>query len=187
VTAAELGAAEEVVQWWRKQGNPSPLLLSEPEVAASTDCFAIEFRDMKESHRVLAGRDVISGLVVGESFYRAQVEHDLRAKFLRLRQKAAGVYSNQELLRGLMVDSVTTFLVLFRHALALGGVAAGPRKREIVTAAQAAFGIEPGPFLTLLEVREERIKAHDVNAEELLPAYLEGIAAVIDAVDRMER
>ena len=157
VTVRELEQSEAVFRWWREQGNPSPLLLSEHEVQTSTDCFAIEFHDIKAHHRILHGKDVISGLVVENAFYRAQVEHDLRAKLLRLRQKASGVLSDKDLLRRLLVDSVSTFCVLFRHALILHGPSATGTKRDVIAQARQAFGFDPLPF-KLLDIREERIK-----------------------------
>src|SRR5215475_350124 len=81
----ELADGEAIFRWWRESGSPSPLLLTEEEVATSTDCFAIEFSDMKQQRQVLAGKDVIEALAIDRKFYRAQVEHDLRAKLLRLR------------------------------------------------------------------------------------------------------
>ena len=83
--------ASRIFRWWREKGSPSPLLLTERELATSTDCFAIEFHDIKRHSRVLHGKDVITDLALDDSFYRAQVEHDLRAKLLRLRQKACGM------------------------------------------------------------------------------------------------
>jgi predicted nucleotidyltransferase len=124
ITPVELRAAESVFKWWRAEGNPPPLLLSEHEVETSTDCFAIEFHDIKRNHRILAGKDVVSALEVDNSFYRAQVERELRAKLLRLRTKASGILSDRELLARLLADSVSTFCVLFRHALLLHGVEA---------------------------------------------------------------
>src|SRR6476659_5501239 len=109
VTPREMAQSEEIFRWWRKQGSPSPLLLSEDEFSTSTDCFAIEFHDIKALHRILFGKDVVTPLAVDDSFYRAQVEHDLRAKLLRLRQKAAGMLSSEELLQRLMADSLSTF------------------------------------------------------------------------------
>src|SRR5438270_6890318 len=82
VTPTELGASEPVFKWWRAQGNPSPLLLSEEEMRTSSDCFTIEFKDIQERRRVLYGRDVMEGLSIDKSFYRAQVERELRAKLL---------------------------------------------------------------------------------------------------------
>src|SRR5581483_8828174 len=131
--------------------------------------------------------DVVSGLAIDDSFYRAQVEHDLRAKLLRLRQKAAGMLSDPDLLRRLMLDSVSTFCVLFRHALALHGIEPPERKRDVIALAKQTFGIEAAPFEKLLDIREERIKAREVDAAGLFDAYLDGIAAVIDAVDRVAK
>jgi hypothetical protein len=187
VTPRELAASEEIFRWWRKQGSPAPLLLSEHELATSTDCFAIEFYDMRRQHRVLFGRDVITPLAVDDSFYRAQVEHELRAKLLRLRQKAAGMLSEADLLRRLLVDSISTFCVLFRHALILHGEDGPPTKRDTVARVRERFGIDAEPFDRLLDLREERIKARDVDAARLLASYMKGISTVIDAVDQISK
>jgi hypothetical protein len=187
ITPSQLAASEGIFRWWREAGNPAPLLLTEDEVRTSTDCFAIEFHDIKESHRVLYGADVVAPLTVETCFYRAQVEHDLRAKLLRLRQKASGVLSDKGVLLGLLTDSVSTFCVLFRHALLLCGVDSPVKKREVIEVAAAQFGIDPAPFRTLLSLREERATAKDIEPEPLLATYLIEIGKVIDAVDRLEK
>ena len=66
ITPRELGASQDIFRWWREKGNPSPLLLTEHELATSTDCFAIEFNDIKRHHRLLLGKDVITPLVVDQ-------------------------------------------------------------------------------------------------------------------------
>jgi hypothetical protein len=187
VTTQELEQSEPIFRWWREKKNPSPLLLSEHEVQTCTDCFAIEFHDIQAHHRLLQGKDVVSGLVVDNSFYRAQVEHDLRAKLLRLRQKASGALSDKDVLRRLLADSVSTFCILFRHALILHGAESKTRKRDIVEQAREKFGIDPKPFIMLLDLREERIKERDVEPLELLDSYLKQISIVIDAVDRLAK
>ena len=187
VTPRELGDSEPIFRWWRKLGNPAPLLLSSEEVRTSTDCFPIEFHDIKERHRVLAGEDVAQNLEVDDSFYRAQVEHELRAKLFRLRQKAAGVLSSGDLLLELMTDSLSTFCVLFRHALLLHGVDARSEKSSIIDQAAEKFGIEPSPFRSLLDLREQKIKARQIQPGPLFERYLKEIQVVIDAVDRLEK
>jgi hypothetical protein len=183
----QLRASEPVMRWWREQGNPSPLLLTEREIATTTDCFAIEFHDIQEHHKILFGADVVSGIAIDDSFYRAQVEHELRAKLLRLRQKASGILSDGEALRRLMMDSVSTFCVLTRHALLLHGFDAPARKREVVAAAQKEFGIDGGPFLTLLNAREGKGTPKVEGSEELLGAYLREIGTIIDRVDGLQK
>ena len=187
IEPAQLGATESIFRWWRQRGNPAPLLLTEHEVRTSTDCFAIEFHDIKEHHRILYGADVVSSLEIDRSFYRAQVEHDLRAKLLRLRQKASGVLSDKDVLRRLLADSISTFCVLFRHALILHGGEAPARKRDIIESARERFGIDSAPFNSLLAQREQKITPKEIEPEALLAAYLKEIGKVIDAVDSLEK
>ncbi len=187
ITPQQMGASETVFRWWREQGNPAPLLLTEHEILTLTDCFAIEFHDIKQHHRLLYGADVVRSLAVDNSFYRAQVEHELRAKLLRLRQKASGVLSDKDVLRALLTDSVSTFCVLFRHALELYGVASGGQKRQAIELAGKYFGIEMGSFVLLLDLREGRVKAKDIDPVKLLSEYMVEIGKVIDAVDVLDK
>ncbi|MCS6953694.1 MAG: nucleotidyltransferase domain-containing protein [Bryobacterales bacterium] len=187
VTPRELGESAPVFRWWRALGNPAPLLLGRDEVRTSTDCFPIEFHDIQERRRVLYGEDVIAGLEIDDAFYRAQVEHELRAKLLRLRQKAAGVLQDKDLLRTLLIDSVSTFCILFRHALRLAGVSAAFEKRRILEQAQQYFGLDPTPFHRILDLREQKLKLREVEPLPLFEAYLRGIETVLGAVDRLER
>jgi hypothetical protein len=187
VTPRELEDIEPVFRWWREQGNPAPLLMSEEEVRTSTDCFSIEFHDMRDRRRVLHGIDLVEGLDIDDSFYRAQVEYQLRAKLLRLRQKGAGVLHDKELLVRLMADSVSTFLVLGRHALRLYGAEAPVAKRDVLARIETEFALPAGPFVTLLELREEKRKAREVDARSLYGQYLEGVEVLVAAVDKLAK
>jgi len=187
VTPRLLGDAEPILRWWRDKGNPAPLLMSTDEVRTSTDCFPIEFHDIRERHRILYGEDVVKDLAIDESFYRARVEYELRAKLLRLRQKGAGVLHDRDLLLKLMADSVSTFCVLTRHALRLRGAKAPFPKREVVAQAGSEFGIDPEPFQTLLDLRDGRRKPKELDAEPLFGRYLKELHGLIDAVDRLEK
>ncbi len=187
VTPAELAAAEPIFRWWRDKDNPAPLLMSEEEVRTSTDCFPIEFHDIKERHRILHGADVVEDLVIDDSFYRAQVEYQLRAKILRLRQKGAGVMHDKSLLLRLLADSVSTFCVLTRHALLLHGVDTPFEKREIIRLAGERFGVETAPFESLLDLRDEKIKPKELAPVWIYEQYLKEIAAVVAHVDSLEK
>jgi predicted nucleotidyltransferase len=186
VTPAELADSEPIFKWWRAEGNPSPLLLSEEELRTSTDCFPVEFHDMQERHRILYGANVIQELVIDRTFYRAQVEMELRAKLLRLRQKAAEVLLDKPVLLRLMIDSVPNFLVLARHALLLSEQPSGWKKREIVRHLPD-IGVDAAPFDILLDLREQSKRAGDVEPAALFAAYLQQIQALVSHVDRIEK
>jgi hypothetical protein len=185
ITPRELVHTAPVFRWWREQGNPAPLLLTRREFETSTDCFAIEFHDIRDQHQILFGEDVVQDLQIDDSFYRAQVEHELRAKLLRLRHKAAVVLNDRQLLSRLLADSVSTFSVLFRHALVLHGVEAPLAKREVVAKAAAFFNFDAAPFEWLLDLRDGKPVGQDVDFENLLQNYMMQVSTVIDAVDRL--
>jgi len=185
ITARELARVSPVFRWWRGQGNPAPLLLTRTEFENSTDCFAIEFRDIHDQHRILFGENIVEGLKIDDRFYRAQVEHELRAKLLRLRHKAAGVLGERQLLCRLLADSLSTFCVLFRHALILHGVEAPPGKREALAKAEEYFQMNPEPFDRLFSLREGKTAGREENIVKLLADYTNQISKVIDAVDRL--
>jgi predicted nucleotidyltransferase len=186
ITPAELAADGPIFEWWRALGNPPPLLLSEEELRTSTDCFPIEFHDIQERRRVLFGQDLIQDLVIEKTFYRAQVEMELRSKLLRLRQKAADVLSKKPELLRLMIDSAPNFLVLARHALLVSGMSSGFRKREVVRHLPD-LGADSAPFETLLDLRDQSKLAKDVDPDALFSSYLKQIETLVHHVDQLEK
>jgi hypothetical protein len=188
VTPRELGDGEPVVKWWRARGHVSPLMMSEEEAHNSADCFPVEFSDMKERRKVLYGIDVIADLHVDPKYYRVHLEHELRAKLFRLRQQAAGVLSDNAALLKLCLDSVTTFCLLGRHALAVAHMEAGSAhdRRAVIAALAKALRCDMAPFTTLLDLRENKQAASSVDVSPLFANYLECVRKLVEFVDGLE-
>jgi hypothetical protein len=183
----EIAKSEPVFRWWRERSYPPPLLLTVEEVQSSTDCFPMEFHDMQQHRRVLYGRDVIADITVDNSFYRAQVEHELRAKQIRLRQKAAELLRNQDRLLKLMTDSISTFCVLGRHALILSGNLPQWKKRDIVAALEQAVG-QPFPAVNeILSIRASGKKGSGNATLSLFGGYLSETETLVRFVDGLQR
>ncbi|BDC50711.1 hypothetical protein F183_A30270 [Bryobacterales bacterium F-183] len=186
VDAKALAASEPVFRWWRENKQPAPLLMSVEEVRASTDCFPIEFQDMRDRRRVLEGRDIVSELIIDFSFHRAQVEHELRTNVLKLRQQATPLLSKPADLLRLCAAALSTFCVLGRHALLLSGVRVNPRKREIIESLRGKLGRDFSAFETLLAVREGKPTGQDRDALALFDAYVSEIQSIAVFVDKLE-
>ena len=190
-----LQKAEQTAHWWRGLGNPAPLLWSEKELATASDAFPIEFLDIREQHRVLHGEELVAAITIDPAFHRVQVEHELRTKLLALRQRYLGIYRDQKMVIKLMVDALPSFVTLFRHALILAGQtalagAAPPetaptRKRQVLEAAGRRFGIDPAPFLAVLEVREGKRKLHSGEAASTFQGYYADVGRVCEQVDSL--
>src|SRR5574342_709306 len=64
---ARLGPA---VATWTRAGHPPPLIMTATEWRASADAFPIEYQDMRQHHRVLAGGDPWGGIAVSRDHVR---------------------------------------------------------------------------------------------------------------------
>jgi predicted nucleotidyltransferase len=185
ITPRELGEGEPILTWWRERGHPAPLLMSEEEVHNSADSFPIEFRDMKDRRKLLYGPDIIADVKIDTKYYRAQVEHELRAKLFRLRQQAARVLSDPAALLKLCLDSVTTFCMLGRHALVVAGIDAKSEHRAVLRQLANTLRMDVSPFETLLDVRED--KSGDLgDPGELFAGYLVSVRRLVEFVDGLE-
>lgn len=188
VSPRELAEGEPVVRWWRELGHPAPLLLSEEETTHSADSFPIEFQDMKDRRKVLFGVDLIADLHIDKRNYRTQVEHELRSKLIRLRTQAAHVLSNHAALLDLCLQSVSTFCVLGRHALAVSGVQVAAERRLVVHKLGAAIHADMSPFLRFIDIRESKQPAQAASLperelRELFAMYLSCVGKMIEFVD----
>lgn len=187
ITTVELARSEPIFRWWLERGNPAPLLLTAEEVGTSADCFPMEYHDMREQRRVLHGIDAIASLQIDNSAYRIQVEHELRAKQIRLRQKSAELLTRSDRLLRLLTHSISTFCVLGRHALILSGREPRFKKPEVVAALESALGRKLDAFQGVLAARETGKLAPGQTAASLLEGYLSEIDALVRLVDRLDK
>lgn len=192
ITPRELIEAEPILRWWREHRHPSPTMMSEEEVHNSADCFPIEFRDMKDRRKVLYGPDVIADVRIDGRFYRAQIEHELRSKLMRLRQQGARVLSDPVALMKLCLDSISTFCVLGRHALVAAGVDARTERRAVVRQLSETLKMDVTPLESLLDVREDKPGADLLESRfagdpgELFAQYLQCVQSMVEFVDHLE-
>jgi hypothetical protein len=179
----KLRSVASVVQWWDRQKQPPPLFMTREELERSTDVFTIEFVDMSQHHRVLWGDDVIAKLHVPMRLHRLQVEYELREKLILLRQHVLLAGDNERRIRELMVRSVASFATLFRHALIALGESAPLARRDAVAQLASRVGFDRSAIEQVLDARENKAKLKNLNAADILSAYLAAVEKVISAVD----
>jgi hypothetical protein len=161
------------------------VLLSTEELSNAGDAFAIEFLDIRAAYRILHGADVIAAIAVDPAHHRHQVEHELRSRLLRLRERYLALQNDRREVVQLMVDSIPTFATLFRHALMLSGAGAPVQKRAIFQEAATRFGVSKSPFDTLLDVREGTRRLQDVEIRTVFEEYLQQISQTAECVNRL--
>jgi predicted nucleotidyltransferase len=182
--SAELEKLHPVAEWWAKKGNPPPIVFTMDELVRSADVFAIELLDIKRNHRMLHGADFFEGFDVPMNLHRLQVERELRTAWLRLREAILTAPRKSEVHLRLMVGSISSFCVLFRHALIALRQAEVHSKREAVEAMALITGANPSGFQTILDFRTGKVQEKEIDVEAALDTYLEFVEVVTNEVDR---
>jgi hypothetical protein len=179
----ELALVAPVVKWWCKDHRePAPLFFTPEELGQSSDVFAIELLDMQESHRVLYGPDVVTGISVPMNLHRVQVERDLRLMLLKLRQHFLHEAKNQKELAGIFAKSVSGMLTLLRHTLIAFGEKPQAETRELFARIAAITSASAGALEAAVEYRDTRKLRGDIFA--LYGAYLQALEKVVRALDQ---
>jgi hypothetical protein len=194
VDAETLARINPVTRRWARKGHRSPLVFATAELARAADVFAIELVDIKASHRLLYGPDLLTSIDVPMALHHLQVERELRQALVRLREHYLAGDGGRKTVLGLMTASISSVAVLFRHAaLALRAPDTPatppdgmnqPRKRDAVDRLAAIIGFDAQPFHKVLDLREGKAAPRDVDADALFRQYLAAITQVVHEVDR---
>jgi hypothetical protein len=87
----------------------------------------------------------------------------------------------------LLTDSLSTFCVLGRHALILGGREPRWKKREILAALEKVLGKPLDGANAILAIRATGKAGAEGRSAGLLAKYLEETDALVQFVDRLDR
>lgn len=153
---------------WAAAGHPAPLILTEREWRESADAFPIEYQDIRDAHRILAGRDPWQGITVQREHVRRQLEHELMGKLMHLRQVYAAQWQQPKRLHEVVRQTRAGFLTMLRAVSRLAGRTVPPASEALVREAAALIGFDPDGLLD--------------------PAgYLAAVTRTAEYVNRMER
>ena len=176
-----------LTQEWAALGNPPPLLFTLERLKKSSDVFPIELLDIKETHEMLFGEDVLRVLPINQSHLRSQLEHELKGKLIQLRESYLLAEGRNGEVSQLMLQSLSTFQVLLRAALRFYEVNVPKKKSEAARSLGRHVNFDLSIFEDLQELKvSERIL--DVReTRDLFQRYLLAIEQVADIVDRLGR
>jgi hypothetical protein len=162
---AQLGAP---VRDWVGAKHPPPLILTDEEWRDSADAFPIEHEDIREAHRILAGRNPWTGVSVRREDVRRQLEQELMGKLLHLRQAYVADWNRPKRLAELVRGTRAGFLTMLRAVLRLAGRTPPADASALVRDAAGLIGFAPDGLTE--------------------PAtYLEAVTRTAEYVNRLER
>jgi len=174
----------ETIESWIKQEQRAPIIMTEAELQHSADVFTIEFLDMKRSHSVLFGKDLLAQLEIPMRMHRAQLEYELREKLILLRQRLLLAGQHEARTWEVLLHSYSAFVTLFRHVFIACGKMTQTRA-ETVRLLVAENGSEAAVFQQLLDARKDPASKGALNAKEAARQYLSMVERMTALVDGM--
>jgi len=184
ITPDDLKADYDLAEQWRLDGNPFPVYFTSKEIVDSSDVFPVEFIDMSRHRLVLYGDDPFVGLEIPTHNLRHQLEYELRGKLIRLRTLYIPSTHSPDRLARLMVDSLDSFVILFRHVLMMLGGNASFDKRECIMELTDRLKLDKRVFNRIFAYEVDEEVWLEAETNETFAAYLQQIERVIDSVNQ---
>lgn len=171
---------------WLKAGNPAPLLFTEERLRRSTDTFPLELLDIQQNHRVLHGENPLLDLVIRPEHLRLQLEREARSRLIQIREAFLLTAGKTDAVRQLILESVSTFLVLMRGTLRFLGQRPPERKVEVPGMLAPYLPIDHELFCLLEEIRlGQRTSFPPEPIDALFERYLKAVEQFVDGLDSL--
>ncbi len=163
----------------------APLFLTRKHIETSTDVFPIEFLEMKESHLLLYGEDLLSPLEINPANIKLFCEEQIKGKLIRIRQAYLEIGLKRKGIEALLKESLTSLTPVFRNLIRLKGKTPPVKREEIYRQLCAEFNLDSDAFLAILRdsKNDEKIGTQDV--EVFFERYIAQIQKLAIAVDQL--
>lgn len=178
-----LAAVGAVLRAWGEAGNPHPMTFTAAEWKSSADVFPMEYADILERHRVLAGTMPMDGLAVRTSDLRLQVEQESLGKLLRLRRATIVAGTDRARQREVLRASLSAFLVVFRGVLRLHGDTPPTDSADVIVQTAMRCGFDATPFSQIHRLVHGGVLA-DREVDGTMMGYVHGAEALVAYLDQ---
>ena len=158
------------------------VFFTETYIRNSTDVFPVEFLDIKENHRILYGKDVVSSLEIDTKNLRFQCEQELKSKIINIKKAYLFNAGNPDLDK-LLFKFFTSSLHILRNVLRLKSGNAAYLKEEILDGIAAGFHIDTSNMRKILEARRANKRLPKKTAAGLLNSFVADLEKISDEVD----
>ena len=170
----------------KKRPRYDGLFFTRSQIEKSLDAFPIEWTEILERHLLIAGEDTLAGLQVSRDNLRLQLEHELRAKHLQLRQAYLHAAMNAPALTEALQARASSFATLFRTLLRLQGEAPAAETVKVYDRLAELYGLDPQGLMSahLVRYSERSWKLEEIRAHYL--RFMNEIERVVGILDDLK-
>lgn len=170
LSSIDTAALEALAELGKRHGRSNvnaPLVLSAASIVTSLDVFPIEFLEIRLAHRIVLGSYDFGALSFEKSHLRLELERELKARLINLRQGFVRAAGDAKILSALLLSAYKGFFPLLRSCIYLNGGEPPLKRSEALKAASEVSNLDFSCFAeleNLAAMRRPKLKANEAAA-----------------------
>jgi len=180
-----LDAAFDTVKYWKKRKVATPLVMTKAFIESSLDSYPIEFLNMKNSHILVYGENILTNLLFQPADLRQQIEREIKGKIILLTQGYLETAGSARQLRQLIRNSFTAFISIFNAMLYLKHEKSPQTRRETIKEACDLFSLDKTVFELCSDIKEGKDNLSGKEIINIFKKYLLEVEKMGSIVDKL--
>lgn len=168
-------------RWKREQ--VVALLFTPEELQRWASSFPLEFCELKESHRLLAGRDLLPTIRLDGGVTPELIKREAKANLLRLRQRYVEGGATEEAALILLPLSITGLTPCFRGWLRARDLPVPAKTEQQIEEIGRRLAVDSKPLLEAWDLRCSRISPGRMEVPRLFDRYLTTLEQVVSLLE----
>ena len=173
------------VKHWKKCNVAVPLVVTKQFIESSLDSYPIEFLNMKNSHILIYGENVLDQLNFKPEDLRLQIERELKGKLILLRHSYLETAGDTRQLKQLISRSFTAIISIFNALLYLKQESAPHKRRETIKEIAKLFAVDAAVFLSCADIKEGVDKLSGEEVAGIFKKYVQEVEKICNIVDKL--
>lgn len=181
--ADRLKAYSALHRRWAKEQIVVPLFMTQADLPATALAFPLEYLEIQEHHRLLAGQDPFVGFRVDQRHLLAEVLQGLRGNLLRVRQRFIEGGGTEEAITILLPLSLTAILPCLRGVQRLLGRPVLSHGEPLLHDIEATVSTDLSGLRDAWLLKRGQISPGQKEIPRLMERYLESFERLVQAVE----
>jgi hypothetical protein len=173
------------VKQWKKCNVAVPLVVTKQFIESSLDTYPIEFLNMKNSHILIYGENVLEELNFKPEDLRLQIERELKGKLILLRHSYLETAGDTRQIKQLISRSLTALVSIFNALLYFKQESAPHKRRDTIKEMAKLFAVDAEVFLSCADIKEGVDKLSGEEVAGIFKKYVQEVEKICNIVDAL--
>ncbi len=173
--AHDIKKAAPAIKKWIKTKNPLPIVMSECEWLSSADIYPIEYTEIKNSYKILHGKDIVQLISVSKQDLRLKCEYEIKNLLVKIREIYLGNSDNAKFMVKTLEEVSFNLVRILKSASSLFNISAQGQYGEIIQKISEKTDFDGEIFVKILSAKENNKKIPHSEIEEIVQRTINGI------------